>query len=94
MVRLQGRVSKQQGSRRKTRSCSEKVTRAMQGRNSTPPAELLQAGTSVHPAGSGADPSITVDPAQAGFENVKKVVAIVAGIRWRNSEGEVPASPP
>ena len=78
--RMQGRVSKQQGSRRKTRSCSERVTRAMQDRNSTPPAELSQAGTSVHPTESGAGPSTTADPAQAEIENVKKVVAKGAGI--------------
>ena len=78
----------------KCRPFSEKVTRAMQGRNNTQPAELPQDGTSVHPAGSGAGPSTTVDPAQAGIENIKKVVAEVAGIQWRNSDGEVTASPP
>ena len=56
--------------------------------------ELPQAGTSGHPVESGADLDIMVDPAQDGLEKVKKVVAIVAGIRSRNSEGEVPASPP
>ena len=94
MVRMQGRVSKQQGSRRKTRLCSKKVTRAIQDRNITSPAVLSQDGTSAHSAGSGAGPSTTADPAQTEVENVKKVVAKGAGIRLRNSEGEVTASPP
>ena len=88
------RQSKQQGSRRKTRACNEKVTVALQGRKSTPMAESPQAGTLGHPAGSGAGPSTSGVPAQAEIENVKKVVAEIAGIRWRNSGGEVTASPP
>ena len=84
MVRLQGKVSKQQGSRRKARMCSEKMTMALQGMNNTLPVESPQAGTPEPPAESGSGPSTQGAPAQAELKITKKAIAEAVGIRKRD----------
>ena len=94
MVCLQGRVSKQQGSRQKARTCSEKMTMGLLRMNNTLLAESPQAGTPATPVRTGSGPSAPGAPMQAKIEIIKKAIAEAAGIRRRDSGEGDNTSPP
>ena len=81
MVRLQGRVTKQKGGKKKSRTCTENGEMDMQEGNSESTAGVnpeTSAGSDLSPVAPGAS-------AQAEVESNHKVVAKVAGIRQREA---------
>ena len=94
MARLQGRVRKHQGGRRKARKCIEEVAMAMQGVDHTYLAETAQDGNLEPPAKSGSSLAVPGVLVQIEAENIQQVVAAVARIRRREAVEGATTNPP